>query len=110
MDSLLKYGLPLMWHYKEVFCHEPKDSKELLQFIPEGEEDAAEILMASGQWIKIWKVINEEEEILLWSLKNVPGNQKLILLYPKSVTSRGHDFLKYIQIQKKITQKSHLSY
>ena len=52
LDSLLKYGLPLMWHYKELFCHEPKDSKELLQFIPEGEEDAAEILMANGQWIK----------------------------------------------------------
>ena len=52
LDSLLKYGLPLMWHYKELFCNEPKDSKELLQFIPEGEEDAAKILMANGQWIK----------------------------------------------------------
>ena len=55
---------------------------------PDGEEDSAEILMASGQWIKIWKVINEEEEILLWSLKNVPGNQKLILFYYTQNLSR----------------------
>ena len=75
LDSLLKYGLPLMWHYNEVFQKEPKYSDELLQFIPEGEQDAAEILMTSGQWIKVWKVFNQDdEEMFLWSLKNVSGD------------------------------------
>ena len=74
LDSFLKYGLPLIWHYNKVFCEEPKDSQELLQFIPEGEKDAAQILMTNGQWINVWKDINQEEEqeTFLWSLKNVP--------------------------------------
>ena len=73
LDSLLKYGLPLMWHYNEIFREEPRNSQDLLQFIPEGEEDAAAIMMTEdGQWIKVWKDLNQEKkETFFWSLKNV---------------------------------------
>ena len=78
LDSLLKYGLPLMWHYNKVFQEEPKDSPVLLQFIPEHEDDAAEILMTSGQWIKVWKEKKQdEEEIFWWSPKNVSSSTDL---------------------------------
>ena len=72
LDTLLKCGLPLMWHYNNVFHEEPKNSTELLKFIPEGESDAAEILMPNGHWINVWKDVNQDrKEIFLWSLKNV---------------------------------------
>ena len=76
LDSFLKYGLPLIWHFNEEFREEPKNSKKLLKFIPEGEDDAAAIMMTmDGQWIQVWKEINEDdEETLFWSLKNVPND------------------------------------
>ena len=40
-----------------------------MKFIPEGEEDAATVMMENGKWIKIWKTQGK----LNWSLRDVSG-------------------------------------
>merc|ERR1712062_611600 len=54
LDSLLKPCLPLMWNYIDVFKGDLKN-EELLKFIPDGQEDAAKIVLENGQTLDVWK-------------------------------------------------------
>jgi len=54
LDSLLKPCLPLMWNYIDVFKGDSMD-EELLKFIPDGQEDAAKIVLENGQTLDVWK-------------------------------------------------------
>ena len=51
LDSLLKPCLPLMWHYVDIF--QDYTNEELLKFIPDGQEDAAKIVLENGQTIDV---------------------------------------------------------
>merc|ERR1712062_821493 len=66
LDSLLKPCLPLMWYYIDVFQdyknisynneHTDIDKlDEFLNFIPDGQDDAAKIVMENGKFFQIWK-------------------------------------------------------
>jgi len=54
LDSLLKPCLPLMWNYIDVFKGDLKN-EELLKFIPDGQEDAAKIVLENGKTLDVWK-------------------------------------------------------
>ena len=43
-----------MWNYIDVFKGDLK-YKELLKFIPDGQEDAAKIVLENGQTLDVWK-------------------------------------------------------
>ena len=58
LDSLLKPCLPLMWNYIDVFKGNSMD-EELLKFIPDGQEDAAKIVLENGQTLDVWKTDNQ---------------------------------------------------
>ena len=51
----------------DVFKYSPFNNEKLLQFIPEGKEDAACIMLENGNYINIWKEeIKTDKWILLW--------------------------------------------
>lgn len=54
LDSLLKPCLPLMWHYIDIFKGD-STNEELLKFLPDGQEDAAKIVLENGQTVQLWK-------------------------------------------------------
>ena len=53
MKFILKVCLPIIWHYNEVF--KDSDSKEMLPYIPEGQDDSAIITLNHGVDISVWK-------------------------------------------------------
>merc|ERR1712038_746444 len=58
LDSLLKPCLPLMWYYIDVFQdynNFNEENEELMKFIPDGQDDAAKIVMENGKFFQIWK-------------------------------------------------------
>merc|ERR1712038_1883654 len=62
LDSLLKPCLPLMWYYIDLFQDYKNfnyKNEELLKFIPDGQEDAAKIVMENGKFFQIWKEIED---------------------------------------------------
>ena len=55
LDRLLKAALPIIWHHHEVFKIKGCEDKDMLKYVPNCEEDSAEILL-EGKWpIKVWK-------------------------------------------------------
>ena len=55
LDGLLKAALPIIWHHHELFKVRDWDDRDMTKYLPDGNEDAAEILL-EGKWpIRIWK-------------------------------------------------------
>ena len=58
LDGLLKATLPIIWDHHEVFKVKRYRDLEMLKYLPDGEEDSAEILL-EGKWpIRVWKEMN----------------------------------------------------
>ena len=58
LDGLLKATLPIIWDHHEVFKVKRYRDLEMLKYLPDGEEDSAEILL-EGKWpIRVWKEID----------------------------------------------------
>ena len=74
LDKLLKNCLPLIWFHIDIFKRNKHDSQALLEFIPEGLSDAADIFLTndrtkSGLVIKVWKEKTEKTQKLQWRVK-----------------------------------------
>ena len=55
LDGLLKAALPIIWHHHEAFRVKKLNDMEMTKYLPDGKEDAAEILY-EGKWpIIVWK-------------------------------------------------------
>ena len=55
LDGLLKVALPIIWYHNDLFQVKDYRDKDMLKYIPDGKEDAAEILL-EGRWpIRVWK-------------------------------------------------------
>ena len=55
LDGLLKVALPIIWYHNDLFQVKDYRDKDMLKYIPDGKEDAAEILL-DGKWpIRVWK-------------------------------------------------------
>jgi len=53
VNSLFKRCLPIIWKYQQIFFGSSKD--EIIQYVPEGVDDAAEIVLQGGIRIMVWK-------------------------------------------------------
>ena len=55
LDGLLKTALPIIWHQNEMFKLQNYKDLNMVKYLPDGKEDAAEILL-EGKWpIRVWK-------------------------------------------------------
>ena len=55
INKLLKVALPIIWHQNELFRVKHYQDKDLLKYLPDNKEDAAEILL-EGKWpIRVWR-------------------------------------------------------
>ena len=55
LNTILKTTLPIIWHHHEMFKVKSYKDKNFLTYLPEGKDDAAEILLAKKWPIRIWK-------------------------------------------------------
>ena len=59
LDGLLKVALPIIWHQNELFKEKNYQEKAMMKYLPDGKEDAAEILL-EGKWpIRVWREVTE---------------------------------------------------
>ena len=75
LNSLLKPCLPLMWNYIDVFRGDFRNKELVLKFIPDGQEDAAKIVLENGQTMDVWKEHDKEMKIKI--IKYATTNTKM---------------------------------
>jgi hypothetical protein len=71
--------LPIIWHYDDIFQN--SDSKEMLPYIPEGQEDCASITLEPGVDISVWKERDParggKDFVLQWTINQVMDSEDL---------------------------------
>ena len=65
LDKVLKFSTPIMLHYDEDL--QKMEEKDILQYIPEGIDDAAILKLDENLVIKIWKDRKDQNDFdLIW--------------------------------------------
>ena len=92
---MMKFSLPIMWHYKMNSI----PLSDVLEFVPEGVENFAELVFKDNIQISIWKY-EESKEIVDW-FGNISQKRKFKLQWCPSFLFQTTESSKYTWMNKK---------